>query len=226
MVPMVPWYHAHLGTPCPSTVYRPYHTGCRAVTARPLPGLREAFSLRVRGSSKRACALVLPYVRSDPPGHPDRLRSIRGECWIASRSRSARAGQAQRAWPGHPFRAPCPEHTVIREMPGSGPVPDPGIVPDPGPVRPPDPGIWDPDPGILASPAGQDLCTSGQFCQKCRLAPPEFTEKPETAGKWLFPAVSFLAGSRIPTARAELKPSLLSIWEMLKSWDSGEFHSI
>ena len=159
------------------------------------------------------------YLRSIEPGHPDRLMTIRGKCWIASRSLWTRVCQAQGAWPGGPGPSQGP--------PGGpwDPVLDP-FRPGSGPSRPPDPAIRDPDPGVPASPDGRESCDPSQFCQKGRLAPPDSQLFREMAGKYRFRACPGTHQLQIPTARAELKSALLALPGSAKSWVSGAFHSI
>ena len=105
--------------------------------------------------------------------------------------------------------------------------------PDPG-SEDPDPGLPDPriragrapDPGHPGQPSWPGSSNPGQFCQKCRLAPPGSQLPAGMAGKWLFPAWPETGQPGSSTARAELKPSLSSILGMLESWDSGGKQSI
>ena len=97
---------------------------------------------------------------------------------------------------------------------------DPGIWdPDPGTLGPLDPGIWDPGSRIPARDTGRESPDPGQFCQKGRLGPPESSVFPETArkcGKQLF---SMAGKTRPASARAELKSSLLTTWDIRQKPD-------
>ena len=146
----------HPGYTVHHAVTGPHHgyTAPRTATEQ-APGLRGLFLPRVKLSPRTTSPTAFPYLRSISSGHPDRPQTIRDRCWIASRSRPARAGLGYRAWrvprarsraSWRPWRA------------GSG-VPDAriraGQTLDPGW---PDPGSR--DPGQVT---GQDLATSGQF---------------------------------------------------------------
>ena len=65
-------------------------------------------------------SMLFPHLRAIEPGHPDRLTTIRGKCWIGSRSLLAGAGQARMAWPGHPELARSGFSEVYPSKPGSG----------------------------------------------------------------------------------------------------------
>ena len=95
-------------------------------------------------------------------------------------------------------------------------------------VQPASPGSSQPalDPAILASPAGQDPDNPGHFCQKCRLAPPDSQLFRKSAGKAGFPHVPGSGHPGIVTARAELKSSLLTTSEVVKTRIPGAIHSI
>ena len=107
---------------------------------------------------------------------------------------------------------PDPDHTVFRELPESGGA---GFRPI-SVISGTCPGTR--IPGIPV-----------QFCQKCRLAPPEFPVFPEMAGntrKVTFSGCHFPARSQLAAARAELKSSLLTDGESRLFWISERFHSI
>ena len=102
------------------------------------PGLRGLFRTAAMLPSRATPPCVLLHPRSIWPGHPDRPRTIRGKCWIASRSLLARLGQAPRAWLGGlgPSRRPFWASWTL----------DPGLL---GPSR--TPGSGHPGPRIRAS---------------------------------------------------------------------------
>ena len=104
---MAPWVHL-----VPPTSYTQYVSAGYVTAQEQGPGLRALFPLRVGPGNNVTSVTLLLHLRSVSPGHPDRLWSIRGKCWIASRAPWSRAGQAQRAWPGHPS-GPRPGETEV-----------------------------------------------------------------------------------------------------------------
>ena len=102
-----PWYPGTMGTrvhhhPVPRPLPAATAQHRRSSAGEPGPGLRARFRHAAMLSSRTTSPLVFPHLRSIGPGHPDRPQTIRGDCWIASRSRWAGAGQAQGAWLGGP----------------------------------------------------------------------------------------------------------------------------
>ena len=105
----VPWYHGYHGTMPPRytdhpvlrwSVPAPRTPRCRRDPTA--PWAQGLLFPRVRARNNVTSVTLLLRARSFSPGHPDRLRPIRGKCWIATRSDLAGSGQGQRAWPGHP----------------------------------------------------------------------------------------------------------------------------
>ena len=126
-----------------------YVLSARCVAGEQAPGLRGLLLPAVMLSRRTTSPLVFSYLRPVSPGHPDRHQSIRGKCWIASRSRVPGAGQAPGAWLGGPGPSQRPPGGLWD--PVLGPF-WPGSGPSGTRIR----AVWTRIRAILASPAGQE----------------------------------------------------------------------
>ena len=101
-------HHHHVPHPLPAATaqHRPASAGEQG------PGLRALFRSTVMLPPRATSPSPFPYLRSIWPGHPDRPRTIRGKCWIASRSTLARPGQGGKAWPAGPSRSQGPPRAL------------------------------------------------------------------------------------------------------------------